>query len=166
MHTVEKHQTPAAPVPALASDTGVAKILRSVGRFAVHYLEMCAVMCVGAVTLSVAFFGLAGLLGYANLPDRLPVLSALVVAINLSVPMGVWMRFRGMPWRPTIEMSGATMAVGLVLIVGYWLGIVATESLIEVQTSLACPVMLVVMLVRFPLYSGRTGHRRHAVRSG
>src|ERR1051325_9613697 len=102
MHSVEKHQRPAAPVPALGSDTGAAKILRSVGRFTVHYLEMGAVMCVGAVTLSVAFFGAAGLLGYANLPDRLPVLSALVVAINLSVPMGVWMRVRGMPWRPTI----------------------------------------------------------------
>jgi hypothetical protein len=165
MHTVDKDQTPTAPVPATVSDTGVRRILRPLGRFAAHYLEMCAVMCLGAVPLSVTFFGTAALLGYANLPERLPVLSALVVAINLSVPMAVWMRFRCMPWRPTVEMSGATMAVGLVLIVGYWLGIVAAESLIEVQTSLACPVMLAVMLVRFPLYSRHTGHRRHTVPS-
>jgi hypothetical protein len=59
------------------------------------------------------------LLGWTNLPDRAPVLSALVVAVNLSLPMGVWMRFGHMPWRPTLEMSGATMVVGLTLIIGY-----------------------------------------------
>jgi hypothetical protein len=136
------------------------KILRRVGRFAVHYVEMCMVMCVGAVALGVGFFGVAGLLGYDDLPHRLPEVSALLVAISLSVPMAAWMRLRGMPWRPTIEMSGATLAIGLALIVGYRLGMVDAESLISVQVSLACPVMLAVMLVRFRLYSGHTGHRR------
>ena len=116
------------------------------------------VMCAGAVVLSVLFFGAAGLLGYSDLPQRAPVLSALVVAVNLSLPMAAWMRFRGMDWRPTLEMSGATMAVGLALIVGYWLDIVAASSLIEVQTSLACPVMIAVMLLRFRLYSTHTQH--------
>ena len=53
--------------------------------------------------------------------------------------MAEWMRFRGMSWRPTLEMSGAPMAVGLTLILGYWLDLVAKNSLIEVQTSLSCP---------------------------
>jgi len=136
----------------------VARVLRPVGRFAAHLLEMCMVMCAGAIGLSLLFFGGAALLGYTSLPDRAPVLSALVVAVSLSLPMAAWMRFRGMPWRPTLEMSGATMFVGLTLIVGYWLDLVATSSLIEVQTSLACPVMLAVMLARFRLYSGSHGH--------
>lgn len=152
---------PPRPVErAAARDGPVAGFLRPVGRFVVHLLEMCMVMCVGAVVLSVAFFGAAALLGYSDLPQRAPALSALVVALNLSLPMAAWMRFRGMAWRPTLEMSGSTMLVGLLLIAGYWLGIVAESSLIEVQTSLACPVMLVVMLLRFPLYSSHT--RRHA----
>ena len=37
--------------------------------------------------------------GYANLPERAPVLTVVVVAINLSLPMAAWMRFRGMAWR-------------------------------------------------------------------
>jgi hypothetical protein len=116
------------------------------------------VMCAGAIGLSVLFFGGAALLGYTNLPDRAPVLSAMVVAVSLSLPMAAWMRFRGMSWRPTLEMSGAPMAVGLTLILGYWLDLVAKNSLIEVQTSLACPVMILVMLMRFRLYSSPHRH--------
>lgn len=124
------------------------------------------VMCAGAVVLSAVFFGAASLLGYSDLPQQAPVLSALVVAVNLSLPMAVWMRFRGMAWRPTLEMSGAPMAVGLALIVGYWLDVVAESSLIEIQTSLACPMMLAIMLLHFPLYaSHHTRHHPHAGRS-
>jgi deazaflavin-dependent oxidoreductase (nitroreductase family) len=127
---------------------------------------MCVVMCVGAIVLSVLFFGAAGLLGYTDLPQRLPELSVLVIAVNLSLPMAAWMRFRGMEWRPTLEMSGSTMVVGLLLIAAYWLDMIAKSSLIEVQTSLACPVMLPVMLFRFRLYSGHTGHHAHAMHRG
>jgi hypothetical protein len=140
----------------------VAGVLRRVGRFVAHYLEMCMVMCVGAVGLSVVFFGAAALLGFTDLPQRAPELSALVVAVNLSLPMAVWMRFRGMAWRPTLEMSGAPMLVGLLLIAGYWLGAVGESSLIEVQASLACPLMLAVMLLRFGLYSSHAARHAHA----
>ena len=151
-----------SPERAPARDGPVASFLRPVGRFVVHLLEMCMVMCAGAIGLSVLFFGGAQLLGYTNLPDRAPELSALVVAVALSLPMAAWMRFRGMPWRPTLEMSGATMVVGLTLILGYWLDLVAKSSLIEVQTSLACPLMLAVMLARFRLYSSPHGHAHTA----
>jgi hypothetical protein len=151
-----------SPERAPARGRAVAGVLRRVGRFVVHYLEMCMVMCAGAIVLSVAFFGAAALLGYTEMPQRAPELSALVVAVNLSLPMAVWMRLRGMAWRPTLEMSGATMLVGLLLIAGYRLGVVAQASLIEVQTSLACPLMLAVMLLRFGLYSSHAGHHAHA----
>jgi len=147
-----------SPASAPARDGPVASFLHPVGRFVAHLLEMCMVMCVGAIGLSLLFFGGAALLGYTDLPDQAPVLSALVVAVNLSVPMAAWMRFRGMPWRPTLEMSGAPLLVGLTLVLGYGLDLVAKSSLIEVQASLACPVMLAVMLARFPLYSGPHGH--------
>lgn len=143
-----------------ARDGPVARVAYPVGRFALHYLEMCGVMCVGAIVLSVLFFGAAGLLGYTDLPNQAPALSVLVVAVNLSLPMAAWMRFRGMGWRPTLEMSGSTMVTGLLLIAAYWLGIVDKGSLVDVQTSLACPLMLAVMLLHFPLYSGH--HEAHA----
>ncbi|WP_147375429.1 hypothetical protein [Jiangella rhizosphaerae] len=52
--------------------------------------------------LSLLFFGAARLLGFTDLPQTAPELSAFVVALNLSVPMAVWMRFRGMEWRPRL----------------------------------------------------------------
>jgi hypothetical protein len=110
--------------------------------------------------LSVLFVGAAALLGLDDLPRTAPGVSVLVIAVNLSVPMLVWMRFRGMAWQLTLEMAGSTMVVGLLLIAGYWLDFVARDSLVEIQTSLACPVMLVVMLLRFPVYSA--AHSRHS----
>ena len=138
---------------APARDGPVLAAARPAGRFLLHYVEMCVVMCASGILLSVLFFQSAVWLGYTDLPRTAPELSVLVIAINLSVPMAAWMRFRGMDRRPTLEMAGATMSTGLLLIVAYWLGIVAKSSLIEIQTSLACPVMLAVMLLRFRLYS-------------
>jgi hypothetical protein len=97
------------------------------------------VMCAGAVVLSVLFFGAAALLGYTDLPQRAPELSVFVIAVNLSLPMAAWMRFRGMQWQPTLEMAGSTMVVGLLLIAAYWAGFVAKDSLIEIQTGPGLP---------------------------
>lgn len=155
--TTSKH-----PEWAPARDGPAARSARRVGRFVLHLLEMCMVMCVGAVVLSALIFGGAALLGYSDLAQRAPALSALIVAVNLSLPMGAWMRWRGMAWRPTLEMSGATMLVGLLLIAGYRMGLVAADSLIDIQVRLACPVMLGAMLVRFGLYSSPMNHHAHA----
>lgn len=142
------------PVPAVA---------KPVARFLLHLAEMCVVMCSSGFVLSLLFFGGAALLGYTDLPQTAPELSVLVIAINLSVPMAAWMRHRGMAWRPTLEMAVPTMATGVLLVVAYWLDLVPTDSLIEIQTSLACPVMVVVMLLRFRLYSAP--HERHPATS-
>lgn len=129
-------------------------VLRPAGRFLAHLAEMCVVMCLGALALSFAVFGGAGLIWSMDLSQRFPELSTLLIAINLSLPMLAWMRYRGMAWRPSLEMSGATMIVGLLIILAFWLDLVARDGLIDLQTSLACPVMLAVMLARFRLYAG------------
>jgi hypothetical protein len=155
-----RNRSPVGATAANRQDTGW---LQAVGRFAVHFGEMCAVMCLGAIALSLLFFGAASRLGYTDMFQQYPELSVLVLAINLSLPMAVWMRFRGMDWRPTLEMSGSTMLVGVFLIVAYRLDLIAAGSLLSVQTSLACPLMLAVMLARFGLYSGHQAHQLHPV---
>jgi hypothetical protein len=154
---------PRAPAGEPVREGRVAHVVRPVGRFGLHLVEMCMVMCVGAATLSLLFFGAASLLGYTDLLQTAPELVVLVIALNLSVPMLVWMRYRGMGWQPTLEMAGSTMVVGLALIAAYWMDLIARTSLVEVQVSLACPVMLAVMLLRFRLYSGsHAAHSAHA----
>ena len=148
---------------APARDGPIASVAKPAGRFTLHLLEMCAVMCLGAILFSLLIFGAASLLGYSNLAETAPELAVLVIAVNLSVPMAAWMRFRGMAWQPTVEMAGSTMAVGVLLIVAYRLDLVAQARLVPIQTSLACPVMLAVMLPRFRLYSAaHTAHHAHA----
>ena len=138
--------------------TATAK-LAPVGRLALHGVEMCMVMCIGAIGLNVLIWGGAALLGFTDLIHRFPELSALVVTATLSLPMAAWMRFRGHDWRHTFEMSGATVVVGLLLLGGFWFGTVPASGLIRWQLNLACPVMFAVMLVRFPFYS--QGHAAH-----
>jgi len=136
--------------------------VRDVGHFLRHLVEMCLVMCGGAAILSVAFFGGAALVGYPDLISRFPEFATLVLAINLSLPMVAWMRFRGHEWRPTLEMAGGTMALGILLIAAGWLDIIPVSDLFVWESRLACPVMLVAMLFRLDLYTGRLGHHAHA----
>jgi hypothetical protein len=136
--------------------------LSQIGHFIWHFVQMCLACCIGGVTLSVLFFGGAALIGYPDLIQRFPELSTLVIAFNVSLPMAAWMRFRGMEWRPTLEMASTTMVVGVLLIGLAWLGIVPRSSLLEWLTGLACPVMLIPMLLRLDLYTGRKGHHAQA----
>jgi hypothetical protein len=126
---------------------------------------MCVVMCVGGTILTVLVFWAAAQIGYPNLRQQLPELSLLVIAFNYALPMAAWMRFRGMEWRPTLEMSGATLAVGVLLISLAWLGIVPKSSLPLWQLAFcgpACLAMLIAMLLRLDLYTGRKGHHMQA----
>jgi hypothetical protein len=60
-------------------------------------------------------------------------------------------------------MAGSSVAAGVLLIVGYWIGIVSQEALVPSVCGLACVAMLAVMLFRLPLYSsGHAGHHAGA----
>ena len=86
------------------------------------------------------------------------MLSVVVVTLTMTAPMTAWMLYRGMPRRPVAEMS-ATMPILAVVLLGLgWLGVLALGSLALLEHGLMMPVMLVPMLVRLDLYSGRTGH--------
>jgi hypothetical protein len=78
--------------------------------------------------------------------------------------MAAWMRFRGMAWRPTLEMSGATVGLALVLIILAALGVFSSEDLHQwalVFCGPACVVMLPVMLLRLGMYTGRDDGHTH-----
>jgi hypothetical protein len=136
--------------------------LSQIGHFVWHFVQMCLACCIGGFILCFLFFGSAALIGYPNLIQQAPSLSTLVIAIFVAVPMAAWMRFRGMEWRPTLEMAAAPIVLGVLLITLAWLGIVPKSNLIEWLTRLACPAMLIPMLLRIDLYTGRKGHLAHA----
>jgi hypothetical protein len=126
---------------------------------------MCLAMCIGGIPLIVLFFIGAAKIGYPDLIQQSPELTVLVMGIILSLPMLAWMRFRGHEWRPTLEMASTTIVLGILLVGLGWLGILAKSSLFEWMRTLACPAMLIPMLLRLDLYTGHHAvhqHRAHA----
>jgi hypothetical protein len=142
---------------------------RQVWHFARHYLEMCAAMCIGGVILNTLVFVVGpSLLGYPDLRQQYPGAALVVSAFLFTLPMAAWMRVRGMAWRPTLEMSGATVGAAIVVVALSGVGVVSQSSLhawLEASCAPWCVVMFVAMLFRLPLYTGRTGdqmgHQRH-----
>jgi Zn-dependent protease len=136
---------------------------RQAWNFAEHFLEMCVSMCAVGTPLVLLVFVLGpSLIGYADPRVQFPELSLLAIAVFYTAPMVAWMRYRGMEWRPTLEMGGATIAVAVVLIGFAWLGILSATGLMEYASPKfcgpACAVMFLAMLPRLDLYTGRTGH--------
>ena len=128
---------------------------RQIAHFALHFGEMCLPMCIGFAIGDLVYFSLAGMAGYGEPFSELPVLSVLVVTLTMTAPMTAWMLYRGMPRRPVAEMS-ATMPVLAVVLLGLgWFGILSLGDLALLEHGLMMPVMLVPMLVRLDLYTGR-----------
>jgi hypothetical protein len=129
-----------------------------VGRFILHFFEMCIPMCIGFAVGDALYFWVASLLGYSEPFSELPVLSVLVVAASMTAPMTAWMAYRGMPKRAIWEMSLTMPILGAALLVLGWAGALPRSDLALLLHGLMMPAMLVPMLLRRDLYSGAIRH--------
>jgi len=136
-----------------------------VGRFLLHYVEMCLPMCIGFAVGDLVYLWVAGLFGYTEPFSELPVLSVVVVTFSMTAPMTAWMMFRGMSRRAIVEMSAAMPTLAMVLLVSGWLGLVPMSELALLEHGLMMPVMLIPMLFRLDVYTGRAGHWHRPLRS-
>ena len=155
----------------------VATARLSLGRrswnFARHFLEMCISMCAGGAILALVLLGIPARMGAPDLREQFPELGLILIAVLLTLPMAAWMRFRGMEWRPIVEMSVVPIGLAILLIGLTWFG-VASESALQMSfgsfCGISCIGMFVVMLFRLDLYTGRTGHHMapgaHAAHAG
>jgi hypothetical protein len=155
-----------APIPVTAAGkSSVSRTVTPVGLFLAEVGGMCAVMCVGGSILSFASFQLASWLGYPDLVQQAPELSAAIVAVCLAVPMAVYMAIRGHDRRHNVVMTASTLGVGMVVIGLLWSGAIATSglqswhSLFGLVCGPACLVMIVEMLISFNMYGGRVRHQ-------
>jgi hypothetical protein len=134
--------------------------LGGVGRFVLHFVEMCMPMCLGWAVGDLVYFWAADLFGYSDPFSELPVLSLAVVTFNMTAPMVAWMRFRGMPARPTAEMAASMIVLAVLILAAGLLGITAMSGLPWLAHGLMMPAMLVPMLLRLDLYTGHAMRRR------
>ena len=107
-----------------------------------HYLEMVVAMVVGMVAL-----GPVEDLLWPGLDNRLDV-HVVVMATNMAIGMGAWMRFRGHSWRAIVEMSAAMYLPFAVLLVPYWAGAVSGGLLMTAGHVAMLPLMALAMLLR------------------
>lgn len=135
-----------------------------IGRFTLHYLEMCAPMCVGFAIGDLIYFWIAGVLGYSAPFEELPELSVLVVTFTMTAPMVAWMAYRGMPRRAIAEMAAVMPVLGAALLVLGWLSVLPRSELALSEHGLMMPAMLVPMLLRLDLYASK--HSRHHAAHG
>jgi hypothetical protein len=127
------------------------------GRFALHFLEMCAPMCVGFAAGDLVYFWAANRFGYAEPFSELPELSVLVVTFSMTAPMVVWMRYRGMPRRAIAEMGAAMPLLAVALLALGWLSVLPMGELPLWEHGLMMPAMLVPMFLRLDLYTAKHG---------
>jgi hypothetical protein len=127
------------------------------GALARHYFEMVIAMVVGMMVLqplwTVAFDAL-------RLPDALEraTVMALVMATDMSLGMGVWMRYRGHSWRSIAEMSTAMYLPFAMFVPLVWVGVMAGGAMITAGHLLMLPTMLALMLWR----RDEHGHGHHS----
>ena len=141
-----------------------------VGHFLRHLGEMILAMLVGMVAgaaVLVLIFSTVLAATIRGMPqvevlNQFAVLICLVMAVGMTVPMLAWMRFRGMEWRPIAEMAAA-MLVPLVPIFGLLgLQLIPGARACGLYCVVMIPAMIVPMLFRLDLYTGRMGHHAHA----
>ena len=124
-------------------------------RFLRHYLEMVTAMLVGMLVLGGAVRAVLALAGLAY-PTRYPELAALEMAVEMSVGMAAWMRYRGHGWAATLEMVAAMFAPLAVLLPLLWLGAIDGEALLILEHVVMLPLMFLVMLRRRAEYGAAT----------
>jgi hypothetical protein len=121
-------------------------------KFTLHYVEMIIAMFVGMFALG----ALESAVGLSVSHDRSPELAYLIMAVNMSVGMAAWMRFRGHRWLPTLEMCAAMFIPIVPLYPLLWLGVIDAGGLMLFAHIAMFPLMLAAMLWRVDEYAGHT----------
>jgi hypothetical protein len=119
-------------------------------RLAGHYVEMVLAMLAGMLLLG----GLRSATGLTVPFTENPVASYLLMAVDMSVGMAAWMRFRGHGWAVTLEMCAA-MFVPVVLLPAVLSGAMAATTFMVTAHVLMPLAMLAVLLRR------RRDHHAH-----
>ena len=114
-------------------------------RFLRHFGEMVLAMLLGMGVFDMVT-------GTISIPMG-PEVSALAMAVAMTVPMVAWMRIRKHTWRLNAEMAGAMIIPTVLLIGGSRLGLLPPTSVMLFTHLLMVPAMFSVMLARWHDYT-------------
>jgi flagellar biosynthetic protein FliP len=115
---------------------------------------MVVAMFAGMLVLGGALRGVLALAGVDYSMDRHPELMILEMGLTMAVGMGAWMRFRRHGWASTLEMSGAMLVPGVLVVPLVALDVMSGGAAMTVEHIAMFPLMLAVMLRRRDEYLG------------
>jgi hypothetical protein len=120
--------------------------------FARHFGEMVLAMLVGMVVLGGAaelLFAAAG----SSLSDQSGGAQVMLMGFNMTVPMVIWMSYRGHAAARNVEMALSMVVPSVAAAVLAWAGVLESGAAFGVQHAVMVPAMLGVMLWRYEDYS-------------
>jgi hypothetical protein len=119
-------------------------LTRRSARLLSHYLEMCAAMVVGMLLLDPLWPEV-----WTSRPDT----GAAIMAVDMIIAMGAWMRIRRHRWGATLEMCLAMLMPFALLLPAFWLGLVSGDIVMIAGHVVMFPLMLAAMLRRSSDYA-------------
>lgn len=119
--------------------------------FWLHFGQMFAVMVVGMIASAAIFLTIVQMTWDEATRER-PTASLLVIAAGMSIPMAVWMLYRGMGRKNSAEMAAAMALPGIPFLCLVWFG-VTDSALCGPYCISAIVTMLALMLYRRSEYA-------------
>ena len=151
--------------PRAAAAHGVASVAGT-RHFFRHFGEMFLAMMVGMMgfaALDAVIFAAAGT-SIPDVKDSAPVVWGLLMALNMTAGMTLWMRHRGHSWAMCAEMAGAMFVPAVLAIVLFWCAVIHGEAIARVEMTAMLPAMIAVMLFRRTEYSQPVhGHAKEPI---
>jgi hypothetical protein len=134
--------------PRRANAAGTSHFLRHFGEmFVAMMVGMCGLGALDGFVLSAAGTSVA------HVRNSAPEVVALVMALNMSVGMTLWMRYRKHSWAMCAEMAGAMFVPAVIAIVLFWCAVIHSHSVTAMGMAAMVPAMIAVMLLRRTEYS-------------
>jgi hypothetical protein len=133
-------------------EAGVSTGSDSQRAFARHFGEMILAMFLGMVALG----GLAELVfapSGSSLSDQPGGLQVMLMGFNMTVPMVMWMSYRGHTGARNAEMAASMILPTAAAAALAWAGALESAAALGVQHAVMIPAMLGVMLWRYEHYS-------------
>ena len=140
-------QATATPIDLIAPSRAGSK-----RAFIRHFAEMFVAMMLGmgiGTGLAALAFAAAG----SSLTDQSAEFRVLLMGFNMTVPMVLWMRYRGHSTARNAEMAASMIVPSVVAAALAAAGALSAGGALEVQHVVMVPAMLGVMLWRYDEYS-------------
>jgi hypothetical protein len=126
--------------------------------FARHFGEMVLAMLLGMAVLG-GLAELAFAVAGGSLSDMPGSFQIMLMGFNMTVPMVLWMSYRGHARARNVEMAASMVVPTVAAAVLAWSGALGTGAGMGVQHAAMIPAMLGVMLWRYDDYSRHHGGR-------